>query len=191
MKSEKRQNNKGYITLEACVSVLVFLILMLFMSGLFIIFMAQNTITHTLLQTTESLSFDPYATDKLKVNGKIPSIMETVAALFTSSNGNAITNPYYVADDKWYVGDGKAISGAAKKRFVGYLTGGDEEAADRFLKNLNVVDGLEGLDFSKSEVEGKDLNLVLSYQLEYEFNIFDMGKLDISQKACAALWRGE
>lgn len=53
----RRGREEGAITLEACVSVLVFLVLMLFLAGFFKMYMAQNATAHTLLpDITESVS---------------------------------------------------------------------------------------------------------------------------------------
>lgn len=65
----RRGREEGAITLEACVSVLVFLVLMLFLAGFFKMYMAQNATAHTLLQTSQSLSVDEYSAEKLGNNG--------------------------------------------------------------------------------------------------------------------------
>lgn len=69
-----------------------------------------------------------------------------------------------------------------KKRFVGYLTGGDEAAADEFLKNVKVVDGLDGLDFSESYVADDTLYIVLNYELEYDMNVWSMDPVNVRRR---------
>lgn len=180
----------GAITLEACISVFSFLILTLFLSSLFIMFMAQNVTAHVSLQTAEGLSFDVYATEKLiKEDGKIGSLGDNLGQLVAKLCGSSTKNPYFVTDSRWYNGDSSEIAAAVKTRFVGYLTGGDESAADKMLEGMNIVDGLDGLDFSASYVSDDILYIVLKYKLEYEFNAWGVGTIDVEQKACSKLWK--
>lgn len=181
---------RGAITVEACISVLVFVLLMLMLSSLFLMFMAQNVTAHVALQTSESLSVDVYRIEALmKEDGKIGSIGENVGQLITKLFGSAKNNPSFVTDSRWYNGDNAQITDAIKKRFIGYLANGDDLAADEMLKNMSVVDGINGLDFSGSYVENDTLYIVLKYKLEYNFNIFDLGVVEVEQKTCSKLWK--
>lgn len=188
----RKQSKKGAITLEACVSVLSFLILMLLLSSLFVMFMAQNITSHVVLQTSQSLSLDVYSTEKLMVSsGSIGSIGEYLGQFISNMCGSADNNPNFVTNDKWFDDDSENIEPTVKKRFIGYLTGGDEGKADEFLENLNVVDGLDGLDFSESYVSNDTLYIVLKYELQYDFNIWSVGTVEVEQKTCSKLWKGE
>ena len=175
--SENKQ--RGAVTVEACVSVLIFILLTLMLSSLFVMFMAQNTTAHVALQTSESLSMDVYRIETLiKEDGKIGSIGD-----------NAEDNPAFVTDARWYL-DKEKIPEAIKTRFVGYLTGsGDTDKANEFLQQLNIVNGLDGLDFSESYVSEDTLYIVLKYKLQYDFNIFDLGEVDVEQKTASKLWK--
>ncbi len=75
-----------------------------------------------------------------------------------------------------------------ENRFVAYLSGGDREQAEKILKRMHVVNGIEGLDFSRSYIKSGKLYIVLRYNLEYEFNAFGLGQLAIEQKVCSKLW---
>ena len=193
-------NNKrteGMITLEACVSVLSFLILMLLLSSLFVMFMAQNITSHTILQASESLSVDAYYTEKL--TPKTGSVGNVGDYVWKATNAawqfvNGIfgvpdDNPDFVTTDRWYEGDETDIANAVKKKFVAYLTAGDETEADKLLKRVNIVDGLDGLDFTESYIDNGTLYIVLNYQMEYDFNIWDVGKVDVKQTTCSKLWK--
>ncbi len=181
----KKRDIKGVITLEACVTVLSFLILMLLLSGLFVMFMAQNITSHTILQTSQSLSLDAYSTSRTKSeSGTIGGIVSDFAmGLF----GNADENPSFVTDDKWY--DSDDVTSTIKTRFVGYLTGGDEDKADELLEQINVVGGLDGLDFTNSYIADDTLYIVLKYKLEFDFNIWDVNTTDVEQTTCSKLWK--
>lgn len=76
----RRGREEGAITLEACVSVLVFLVLMLFLAGFFKMYMAQNATAHTLLQTSQSLSLDEYSAERIG-NGGWESVGDLINGL--------------------------------------------------------------------------------------------------------------
>ena len=186
----KKDSQAGVVTLEACVSVLSFLLLMILLSSLFFMFMAQNVTAHTVLQTAQSLSFDTYTIEKMKLdNGKVGSIGELLGSVAVDLFGSPSENPYFVSNTRWHSGDKTELTDILQKRFIGYISGGDPSEADAFLKNLNVVGGLSGLDFSESSVEEDVLYIVLRYELEYEFTAWGMGVVEVEQKACAKLWK--
>ena len=169
----KIKNNQGSISLEACVVVPIFMFLMLFVYSFFIVFSAQSTITHTLLQCCQSVSLDPYKTENLGIaDGELPSsIGDLIAELLEGDN------PHFVSDSKWYKTDDETsfsdavvnivtggflseekevvVAGLAsteldqivKQRFIGYLSGGDQSKAESGMEALNIVNGLDGIVF--------------------------------------------
>ena len=152
-------------------------------------FMAQNVTSHTILQTSQSLSMDVYATERLSVDSdSVGSVGDYLGQFVTGLFGSSDDNPAFVTDDKWY-DDEKTIAQAVKTRFVGYLTGGNEIEADEFLKRMNVVNGLDGLDFTDSRVNNDTLYIVLKYNLEYDFNIWNVGTIEVEQTTCSKLWK--
>ena len=192
----KDNKQRGAITVEACVSVLVFIILMLLLSGLFVMFMAQNVTAHVTLQTSESLSVDAYRIERLmKEDGKLGTVGADFGQFITKLFGSSDDNPYFVTDNRWYNGKDEDVAQAVKTRFIGYLTGGDQSGkdatvkADEILRKLNIKDGLSGLDFSGSYVQNGTLYVVLKYNLEYDFNIWGLGTVEVEQKACSKLWK--
>lgn len=188
-----KKNNSGMITLEACISVLSFLMLMLFISGLFVVFMAQNLTAHVTLQTAQSLSLDAYSNEKITHSienmddaDSLGKLIEAFVIRFFGEGGE--NKEYFVTTDDWY-NDPAKIEEVVKKRFTGYLSGGDENRANSILSMLNVKGDLGDLDFSGSHVKDGTLYVVLSYELEYDFNIGDLGTIKVTQTACAKLWK--
>ncbi|MBE7038162.1 MAG: hypothetical protein E7404_04580 [Ruminococcaceae bacterium] len=189
----KKHSNSGVITLEACVVVVSFLILMLLLSSLFLIFMAQNITSHVVLQATQSLATEVYSIDKLllessadatNVGDFLGDLIRDLSNVDTDAREDK-TNFNFEA--KWYEQDD--VSEAVKSRFVGYLNGGNEEEASSFLKNLNIVNGLDGLDFSGSYVENDTLYVNLKYEMEYDFQPANMENIKVEQTACSKLWK--
>lgn len=64
MSVKKRKSEDGTISLEACIVVPIFIFLILFIYGFIVMFMGQQMISHSMLQSAESLSLDSYGTEK-------------------------------------------------------------------------------------------------------------------------------
>lgn len=188
------ESKRGVITLEACVSVLSFLILMLLLSSLFVMFMAQNATAHAVLQTTQSLSIDSYAGDKIGTGGtgSVSDVVVSIGTFFDGLFGSSNNNSDFANNEKWYdvtSNDNSKIAAAAKTRFIAYISGGDEQEADKTLKHMNVVDGISGIDFSESYIANNTLYVIANYKLQYNFNIWNVGDVDVKQEACSKLWK--
>jgi len=191
MKNKQENNIKGVITLEACVCVLSFLILMLLLSSLFVMFMAQNATAHTILQTSESLSIDAYSAEHIGTGGtgSVSEVVVGIGEFIGDLFGIAQDNPSFVQKEDLSTVSETELASIVKTRFVGYLTGGNETEADEFLERMNIVDGLDGLDFTGSYVDNDTLYIVLKYNLEYDFNIWNVGTVEVEQTTCSKLWK--
>lgn len=185
--AEKRrltENQRGIISLEACISVLSFLILMLLLAGLFRMFMAQNLTAHAALESAQSLALDAYSGKKIG-NGSWESTGSLLNGVF-----DRINNDDFSSYDDWFSENADvSVENAVEKRFIGFLAGGDRTKADQLLKRLNVKEGIEGVDFSFSKTENGMLYVEIRYQLEYDFQIGGLGTVEVKQKACAKLWQ--
>lgn len=180
----KEKTQKGIITLEACISVLFFLMLMLLLAGLFRMFMAQNLIAHATLETVQSLSLDAYSAKKIG-SGNWGSVGELINNLFDLTN-----NDDFSSYKDWYSAPPDLpVKEVVKTRFIAYISGGDKTKADDLLRRLNIEDGIEGIDFSDSVVKEGVLYVVLKYRLEYDFKIGGLGEIEVTQKACAKIWQ--
>ena len=167
-----KENQKGIITLEACISVLSFFMLMILLAGLFRMFMAQNLLAHAALETAESLALDAYSGNKIG-SGNWGSVGDLINNLFDLAN-----NDDFSTYEDWYTDSSDvSVGGAVQTRLIAYLSGGDKTEADKLLKRLNIKDGIEGIDLSESHVENGILYVVLKYQLEYDFKIGNLGEI--------------
>ena len=203
-----RDGQDGSIVLEACFSVLIFILFVLAMYGLLTMFMAQSLIGHALVESTQSLALDSYATNQLTSVGKFnvgEDVFRPLLELFTDFEPE---DPHFSSRERWFDRENGATQetweAAARTRFVGYLTGsvsgGGEDAAscearaDEILKALRIVDGLDGLDFSGSDVVGEDLYVRVNYKIAYLYNPFGLEGLEklsefnTTQQACSRMW---
>ena len=188
------RDKEGSIALEACVVVPLFLFFVLTMYGLITVFMAQSIIGHALLQSTQSLALDAYATDQLTTAKGEVSTWGDIRNVMMALLGEWPDDPAFSSSDRWYDRASGATQEdwveAAKTRFLGYLSGdgGDTGKGDAILKALRVKDGAAGLDFSQSDLRGSDLSIRVSYQIEFFFNPFDLAAFSTTQQATARMW---
>lgn len=173
----QRKKQRGSITLETAIVLPIFFFMFMALIGLFRVVVAQNQMTHVLVQATKSMSLDPYLADSAGAD----SLANVVLKLSSSSHGD-----YFASNDKWYAG-GDA-NATAKKRFIGYLTGGDVAAAQDKLEGIGIVNGLNGVTFG-TNVSGENLTVTISYEIQYWFDMFGMGKIPMKQTMYSRLWQ--
>lgn len=181
---QKKAEDSGLISLEACIVVPIFMMLMMFMYGFILIFMGQQAISHALLQSTQSLALDSFATEQLEltdIEDGADLLVLLYAGLFTSHN------PYFSATDQWYSGEGSAMTETIRKRFIGYFAGTEAEA-DAALKAFGIVGGKDGLDFGGSTVTDGKLYVHLTYRQKLLFDFNGHNTYSRELTAQAKLW---
>lgn len=191
---KKIKNEKGLLSLEACIAVTIFIFLMLFLYSFFVVFEVRNEMGHVTLATANSMSLDAYENDTLGESDTIGQIFYNVYGQATNSQND------FTDFRKWY--DGSTVTdengnvtlsaefaGVVKARFIAYLTSGDADKAEEILKRYHVVNGVDGLDFSGSHISDGKLYLSVKYEIEYEFNVFNLGSNKFEHKACSKLWK--
>lgn len=176
-----KNQTRGLLSLEASIALTIFIFLMLFMYSFLVIFEARNQIGHVLLTTADSLSLDAFATDTLGDDSSLKGILYGIYTNHTESNGS------FTENSKWY--DEDNVEDIVKTRFIAYLAGGDYDEADKILESLNIVDGIEGLDFSNCSISDGELTLDVKYNIEYEFQVFSFDEMTFSQSCCSKLWK--
>ena len=182
-----KDNRNGSVTLELSLVLPIFILFFLFVYGLFAIVSAQNTITHALIQSTKSLSLDSYLTEN------VSSVAESSEVTFWSNLSDMVidlvrvnNDPYFSSREDWYK-TGKANT-VARQRFIGYLTGGDEVAADEMCKALRVENGLSGITFD-AKVENDELTVTIKYSLKYWFDFAGLGTIPMEQTIRTRMWK--
>lgn len=196
-----RKQEDGLLSLEASISLTIFIFLMLFLYSFFIIFEARNEMAHVLLASTKSLSLDTYAVEKLKNEDNLAEVFfeKLYGTLISYWDDYTSTQEWASkgeSDGKVYADPGKSeseekpiLGDVIRKRFLAYLAGGSEEEAEKILKHYHIKGGLAGLDFSESYVDSGNLYVVVRYELEYEFQVFGLGSVSMRQSVCSRLWK--
>lgn len=189
----KKKSEKGLLSLEASIVVTMFIFFVLFLYSFFIIFEARNEMAHVLLTTTNSLALDAYETENLKDTENLSWF------LYYIYERNKEDDKGFATTTKWHKAspgvdeDGNPVIAtdleiAIKERFIAYLADGDTAEANRILDMYNIVGGVDGLDFSNSKVQSGNLYVDLVYAIDYQFNLFGIGKIQLKQSACSKLW---
>lgn len=163
----KFRNDSGSLTLEACIVVPIFIIIMLFVNGFFIMFMGQQIITHTIVQSAKSLCLDPYAAQRVAADAE-DKLGEMALDIFGAGDIGHSSN------EKWYEEDN--IEDVVKDRFVVYLKNStSEDAANSLLQEIGIEDGIDGIDFSGSSVdENGILTVKIKYRQKYVLSAMDI-----------------
>lgn len=178
-----KKEESGSMTLEAAIILPLFIFIFLSIFGMFGMVSARHQVTRALLQTSKSLSLDPYLMEKLKTQqGHVPTVEEALTG-FMRSGAN---DQYFDTKQKWYSGDGSAV---AKKRFIGFLTNGTEPGTGGVdpLKSLGVENGLGGVEI-KATVSGSELTLTAKYKLKFVFDIFKLQGMQVENTVVSKLW---
>lgn len=171
----KRKYSSGSITLEACIVVPVFVMLMLLVNGLFVMFTGQQIVAHTLLQSTKSLALDPYASGKVGANTE-DSLADMFVDIFSHGGHGNLSST-----EKWYHDHPDDIEELAGKRFAAYLRASHADA-DNLLKEIGIEGGVSGLDFSESKYDDGSgiLTVKVNYTQNYVFNALGLASFDRS-----------
>ncbi len=184
MKNQERQ--RGSVTLETSIVLPIFMFVFFFICGLFSVVGAQNQMTHALVQLTKSMSLDSYLTENVESAAEAGTkfwggLSDAVLDIVRLDNDR-----YFSSATDWYKSEG-GNPAIAKERLIGYLAGGDKDAAEKKLKDMGIVDGLNGVTF-ETKVEGEILTITVRYQIQYWFDFFGMGKIPMEQTIKSRLW---
>ena len=185
-----QERQEGAILLEASIAIITFLMFVLMLYGILVLFLAQNLVGHALIESTQSLAMDTYATNKLTRSPGTGDVARKILEAVTDIAPEK--DSYFSSRERWFDRKRGATAEewqtAARERFIGYFAGGDEKKADEMLRVLRVKDGLAGLDFSESNIVGSDVYIRVSYEIEYFFNPGGLGEIPTSQQACSRMW---
>jgi hypothetical protein len=192
----KDKSQEGAIAIEASIALTLFMFVILTFYSFFMVFEVQSKVSNALMQAAQSLSLDPYATEKTG-DSLSSSVKNAVTSLASST---AVNNDKYTSNTKWYnssstAASNSALSAAIEDRFYAYLTAdGTRGAGNELLTLLKVYDGADGMDFGQSYVDS-DGNIVLKvrYYVTYIFDCptINLPAVEFGQTAKSYMWKEE
>jgi len=186
----RKEKQKGSVTLETSIMLPIFFFLFMFIYGLFIVFTAHNQMTHALVQSSKSLSLDPYLTESIEALGDGESGFWGGFTDLVMDMSQVGSNSSFSSRKRWHAQESGSADNIAKQRFVGYFAGGSVSKAEEKLDALNIVGGLNGVTF-KTKVDGERLTVTICYEIQYMFDAFGAGKIPMEQSITTRLWKGE
>lgn len=182
----------GAIALEACISLTLFMIVMMSLYSMIAMFTAQSTISHALQQTGQSIALENYKNNELAVK-TLQAIPLYLLQKVTDGISASSAEEFDVAGGNFtdtVKAESTTVAVIAKKRFASYL-GGNEKNADALLKSMGVKGGMSSMNFTRCTVSGDDLVLNVTYKIRLVFYIemFHFGEFDSTQSVCCRLWK--
>lgn len=183
MSRKRKDNDGGVVSLEAAILVPLFIFLMLFFYGIIIMFMGQHMISHAMIQSSQSLSFDPYATERLKKE-EIDGLVDSLTSIYLEYG----TDEHFSSTDKWYSDNQDMLEEVAKKRFIGFLSGGGRDRADRLLNIFGIKGGIDTIDFSGCSVADGVLTFTIKYDQDFIFDFHGLASFERTMSIQAKLW---
>lgn len=160
---KKKDKDAGVISLEAAIMMPIFIMLMLFLYAFFLFFMGQQIMSHTAIQAAKSLSFDPYAVNRVKGSG-LGTLAMDIPGAFSGD---------YVSTDAWAAPERSAqLPGVVERRFLAFLP--NQSDREGLLKWVGVENGTAGLDFSGSSVADGMLTLKVKYVQNFAFKLAEL-----------------
>ncbi|MBQ8802267.1 MAG: hypothetical protein IJZ53_01340 [Tyzzerella sp.] len=186
-----KQNNQGSISLEACIVLPVFIFVLMFFYGFMVFFSGHQLLSHSMIQSAQSLSLDPFATERLEISWEdMEGGSDLIEAMYAEALGG---DDYFSSNKKWYDENSDLMLQTVKNRFLGYLVGSGtssevESKADDMLKYLRIQGGINGLDFSETKIEDGVLTLTIKYKQEFIFDFQGLAAFDRKQSISITLW---
>lgn len=192
MRKNLLENDEGVMALEACISLTLFLIVMLALYSMIHLFTAQSMISHSLQQTGQSIALENYKNTKMDVKTlqKIPlKLLGKITGGWSTKSNDTLDTAGGTFSDETKVSK-KNVKDIAEKRFESYF-GGNNQHTDSMLRSMGVVDGLKGINFDKTTISGDDIVIEISYKVRLIFYIemFHFGEFESTQKVCCRLWK--
>lgn len=176
--------DNGSVTLEACIAVPLFVLLIVFIYGFMFLFAGEQIVNHALIQSAESLSLDSYAAEIIDDTSD-PNIKNKIINMYNSSLSG---NEDYASEEKWYKNP-DTVQTEVKKRFVAYLASGDNDYATSVLETFGIKEGLKGINFTECKVtDENDLVISITYEQEFLFNFNGLASVSRTKDITQKMW---
>ncbi|MGI6012480.1 MAG: hypothetical protein ACOX8H_13485 [Ruminococcus sp.] len=205
-----RRTEKGSLTVEALVFLIPFIMAFCTIINGARFVQAEMLIHHAITQTAKQISTYSYVltkagiTEKMQnTNGKSEEFTDTVDGAVSSIEGfaEAVGDPEGLAEGIFSLAKSEGEQ-YLMTQIAGTITRDNIENAietlsddpDEYLRNIGIVDGISGLNFSKSKwnsnTEGKgNIEIIVTYEMKnLLFPDFDFGSYHCSQSAATLIW---
>ena len=187
---KKRKNRKGTVTLETAIFLPIFFFIFFAIFGVFGVILARHQVRHACIQTAKSLSHDSFLTEQFDTRdeSKGELLYKSISSLAETFIRWVFDNTSYSTIDKWYTSSNTSSGqDIVKNRFIGFLAGGNKDDADKYLQNLGVKNGVDGITFQYWVANG-ELTLQVDYTVQYWFKMFGAEDIPMSHTIKTKMW---
>ena len=166
------------MTVEATLTLTIFLFFMMFLMNMGQVYRAQNYMTHGMMQTGQMLSFASYEYGNDTTISRLQDI-ENSFMLFAGipMDGQQIKN-------YWKNGD----CAQAVRLTFGYCAGGTVSRTEQYLKRYGLAQGSADIDFSGTHKDDENLYIEAAYQVKLPFAFFGYESVTMHQQIVCGLW---
>lgn len=209
-KRRDHDSSRGSLTVEALLFLIPFIMAFCTLINAARFVQAEMLIHHAITQTAKQISTYSYVLTKAKISDRIQTthrksekFLTDVGKATTSIEGfiDAISNRDALVEGVISLAKSEGEQ-MLLRQVVGMLSKNNikneitlmSDDPDRFLRNVGIVDGLSGLDFTQSswmsKSEGKaEIKIVVSYTMKnILFPDFDFGQHKFRQCAYTLIW---
>lgn len=169
-----KKKESGILTVEASMILSVFVLFVLFLFNFARVYRAQNMVSHAVLQASDAVAMESYLRETA-FGGDETDIVQLA---------NRLTSSTTISEESFTSLRSANLPKIAKEKFSTAIAN-SETNADKVLKNLGVKGGLTGVDFSASQMDldNNDVILYANYTIELQFPILGMKELSVSKAA--------
>lgn len=172
----RMQRESGYMSVEASISLTIFLFMMMFMMNFGQIYRIQNYINHNLYQAGKMVSF--YSFD---YSNRV-FVEDIITFIKSLSNTSVALEAEWVRTD-FPEGDNKDFSRVVKMAF---------DNLDPNLSQTLSAYGVEEVLIDEATVSEQDMNVRASYTVKLRFQFLGIEKITMNQQMKCGLWiKGE
>lgn len=168
------KKNEGSLTIEATISLSVFIFFMMAMVNFGQIYKAQVYMTHRLLQAGKMVSYMSYDYD----NG---SGLDAIWSMIKQMTGLSVG-----IETEWIVlgaSGANNYSRCVERAFYNLKGNGDFEDPDMIMNHY----GIENIEIH-AQKDDSDLTMLVTYDIKLAFRFFGVERISLKQSARCGLW---
>ena len=170
----KKEN--GYLSVEASISLTIFLFMMMFMMNFGQIYYIQNYVNHNLYQAGKMVSFYSFDYDERIFSEDIVTLIKSLFGESVGIEGEWVKQVLLDRESKDY-------SRCVKLAF---------DNIDENVKNTLALYGVEDVSIDEAAVTGQDMDITASYTIKLRFQFVGIKSITMHQHMRCGLWaKGE
>lgn len=173
------RNSKGYLTVEATITLTVFLFFMLFIMNFAQIYHVQNYVNHGLLQAGKMLAFNSLEYDRENILESAIQLIQNIGVLGEKKESS------YEIENLWKE---EQYEEAVKKSFAYCASVSPDVTYDTLVK-YGVMEGVDSLKFSGTTVEDDKLVINVTYDIHLPYVVFNIERITMHQRVVCGLWK--